>query len=146
MCFMMILNKITVDLFKNNSIEDKEKEERFRALALKSFDIPKISKFVLGRNWRKASPAQRDEFISVFGEVNLQRFMPLFTEYSDQKFEVTSVRVDKDKPSLFFVSSTLTRREGEPALDVDRHLVHTLELILDRVFNGDDFPLRRIDL
>lgn len=113
--FMMILNKITVDLFKNNSIEDKEKEERFRALALKSFDIPKISKFVLGRNWRKASPAQRDEFITVFGEVNLQRFMPLFTEYSNQKFEVTGVRPDKDKPSLFFVSSVLTRPEGEPA-------------------------------
>lgn len=113
--FMMILNKVTVDLFKNASIEETEKEERFRALALKSFDIPKISKFVLGRNWREATPAQRDEFIEIFGEVNLQRFMPLFTEYSDQKFEVTSVRSDEDKPSLFFVASTLTRPEGEPA-------------------------------
>ncbi len=113
--FMMSLNKVTVDLFKNASLEHKEKERRFRALALKSFDIPKISKFVLGRNWRDATPAQRDEFISIFGEVNLQRFMPLFTEYSDQKFEVTGVRTDTDKPALFFVSSTLTRAEGEPA-------------------------------
>ena len=112
---MMSLNKVTVELFKNTSLEDKEKEKRFRALALKSFDIPKISKFVLGRNWRKATAAERDEFIAIFGEVNLQRFMPLFTEYSDQKFEVTAVRADKDKPSLFFVSSTLSRPEGEPA-------------------------------
>lgn len=113
--FMMSLNKVTVDLFTNTSLDDQEKEKRFRALALKSFDIPKISKFVLGRNWRKATPAQRDEFIEIFGEVNLQRFMPLFTEYSNQKFEVTGVRADQDKPSLFFVSSLLTRPEGEPA-------------------------------
>jgi len=113
--FMIILNRVSVDLFKNATLEETEKENRFRALALKSFDIPRISKYVLGRNWRKATPAQRDEFIEIFGEVNLQRFMPLFTEYSDQEFQVTNVRTDKDKPSLFFVTSTLTRPGGEPA-------------------------------
>lgn len=113
--FMTSLNRVTVELFRNKALDEQARKEQFRELALKSFDIPRISKFVLGRNWRKATPAQRDEFVEVFGEVNLQRFMPLFTEYTEQKFEVTGVRQDKDKPSRFFVASTLTRPEGEPA-------------------------------
>lgn len=112
--FMMALSQSAIGLFNDEALADEQKEERFRKLARKSFDIPRISKLVLGVHWRKATPEQRDEFIAVFGEVNLRRFTPLFTRYSNQKFEVVKVRPHKSNPRLFFVSSTISRPEGEP--------------------------------
>src|SRR5271165_3305891 len=42
---------------------------RFRQLFRQDFNVPGISRFVLGRYWRVATPAQQQEFI------------PLFTDY-----------------------------------------------------------------
>ena len=110
----MSLNRDAVAHFRNETLSAEEKEQRFRELAEMSFDIPKISKFVLGVNWRRATPEQQKEFITIFKEVNTQRFLPMFTKYSDQEFTVTRVRPDEKKSDLFFVYSTITRPEGEP--------------------------------
>lgn len=95
-------------------LSDAEKERRFRALMDKAFDIPRISKFVLGVNWRRATPEQREEFVEVFKQSNTKRFLPLFAEYADDKIEVTKERQDANNPKLYFVTTQLNRAQGEP--------------------------------
>jgi phospholipid transport system substrate-binding protein len=113
--FLLALNKAAIETLNDKTIGEDQRHKRFRKLAQTSFDVPRISKFVLGINWRRATPAQREEFLDVFEDVNLQRFMPLFTQYSDQKFSVTKVRQHKDKPRLYFVTSTISRDQSPTA-------------------------------
>ena len=128
--FLVSLNREAVAQFRDPNLDDVEKEQRFRDLAERSFDIPRISKFVLGVNWRRVTPEQQKDFITIFKEVNTQRFLPMFSKYSDQTFTVTKVRQDENKSDLFFVYSTITRPEGEP-INVEW-----------RVFNrGDQFTI-----
>jgi phospholipid transport system substrate-binding protein len=112
--FLVSLNMAALETLNDTKIGEDQRQDRFRKMARDSFDIPRISKFVLGINWRRATPKQRDEFLDVFEEVNLQRFMPLFAQYADQKFTVDKARQDQQKPMLYFVQSTIHRGEAPP--------------------------------
>jgi phospholipid transport system substrate-binding protein len=112
--FLVTLNAAAIDNLKDASIGEEQRQERFKKLARDSFDLPRISKFVLGINWRRATPEQREAFLDVFEDISLQRFMPLFSKYADQRFTVDKTRQDKDKPRLYFVDSTIHRGEAVP--------------------------------
>ncbi len=113
--FLTDLNSEAVALLKNDTLSGEQKVQTFVVLIERSFDVIKIGKFVLGRNWKRASPEQRDAFIDVFTKVNIQRFLPFFTRYADQKFEVTKVRRDDSNPRLFFVTSEVGQGDSPPA-------------------------------
>ncbi len=112
--FLVALNASALENLNDTTIDEDQKQERFRILARDSFDLPRISKFVLGINWRRATPEQREAFLDVFEDVNLQRFMPMFAKYAEQRFTVDKTRQDKKKPRLYFVDSTIHRGEAEP--------------------------------
>ena len=113
--FLVALNKTAIETLNDTTISEDQRHQDFRKLAQESFDVARISKFVLGINWRRATPAQREEFLDVFEDVNLQRFMPLFTQYSDRVFTVTRVRQHEEKPRLYFVTSTISGGESPTA-------------------------------
>lgn len=112
--FLTELSQQAIDKLTDATASEDEKKQRFRALMKTSFDLPRIGKFVLGVNWRRASPEQRQRFVEAFEDVQVQRFLPMFAEYSGESLQVTKVRQDKKKPSLFFVGSKVQREQGEP--------------------------------
>lgn len=114
--FLIELNREAVSQLNDPNTGNDQKVETFLDMIERTFDVVKIGKFVLGRNWRRTSPEQREAFIEVFARVNIQRFLPLFTKYADQRFDVTKVRQDDSNPRLYFVTSTVTRGEGPPAV------------------------------
>jgi len=135
--FLVTLNAAALNNLKDATIGEEQKKERFRKLARDSFDLPRISKFVLGINWRRATPEQREAFLDVFEGVNLQRFMPLCAKYADQKFTVDKTRQDKNKPRLYFVDSTIHRGEAEP-VSIEWRIIKTDDRykIIDVVAEG----------
>lgn len=114
--FLTELSQQAVDKLTDATASEQEKERRFRDLMETSFDLPQIAKFVLGVNWRRATPEQRQKFIEAFEDVQVKRFLPLFAERSDESLLVTKVRQDQKHPELFFVSSKIQRSQGEPYL------------------------------
>ena len=112
--FLLSLNAAALANLNDTAIGEDERHQRFRKMARESFDLARISKFVLGINWRRATPKQREEFLDVFEEVNLQRFMPLFAKYAEQKFTVDKTRQDQRKPRLYFIDSTVHRGQATP--------------------------------
>lgn len=95
--------------------DEGERQARFKALFVESFDVPAIGRFVLGRYWRAATPEERSAFIEVFGDVITARFVPLFRAYQDQfRLEVRRVVRDDRTPQVIDVLSTLYRGELEP--------------------------------
>ena len=112
--FMRDLSQQAIEKLTDATASEAEKEQRFRELIQTSFDLPRIGKFVLGVNWRRATPEQRQRFIEAFEDLQVQRFLPIFSKYSGESLQVTKVRQDQKKPSLFFVGSKVRRDQGEP--------------------------------
>lgn len=112
--FLENLGDEAIKELTDNSVSKNEREERFRSLFTKGFDVPTISRFVLSRYWRSATEQQQQQFLTVFEEVITQRFLPLFSQYSGQEFNVTRSKQDSSNPDIAIVSSKLERTNGEP--------------------------------
>jgi len=112
--FLKALSQETSDRLGGEGLTDAQKQESFRELFRSSFDIPTISRFVLGKYWRIATEAQRREFTAAFEELQMQRFLPQFAKYNEEAFAVESVQPEPKRSGMFKVSSTISRLQGEP--------------------------------
>ncbi|MDZ7750812.1 MAG: ABC transporter substrate-binding protein [Gammaproteobacteria bacterium] len=67
--------------------------ELVNEVVLPHFDFERMSKWVLGRYWREASPEQRERFEQEFRQLLVKTYATALTEYSDQEIEYLPVRV-----------------------------------------------------
>lgn len=81
-------------------ISDEEKTARFRELFNEGFDIPAISRFVIGRSWRRAKDEEKEAFIDVFEDVIVYTWSRRFGEYDGQTIEVRGTSPDGDTGTL----------------------------------------------
>ena len=73
-------------------VADEEHERRFRGLLTERFDLPRISRFVLGRYWRKATDEQRKSFASLFEDFTVQAYAARFREIGSARLRVVKSR------------------------------------------------------
>lgn len=92
-------------------ISNREREERFRKLFVEAADIPAIAAFVVGREWRGASDAQKKTFIQLFADVSILTWISHLDEYKDVRINVTGAYADK---SDVFVESQAQTADGKP--------------------------------
>lgn len=72
----------------DSSISESERESRFRTILNDSFDVVRISRFVLGRYARGATREQMAEFIQLYEDVVVLTYAHLFASYAGQGFKV----------------------------------------------------------
>ena len=92
-------------------LSQAERETRFRELLDTHFDVPAIGKFVLGRFWRSATDAERQEFLQLFQELLVKSYARRFAEYSGESFEVKNVREEGGGHAI--VQSLVVRPSAE---------------------------------
>lgn len=73
-------------------VADEEHNRRFRGLLTQSFDLPRISRFVLGRYWRKATDEQRKSFVSLFEDFTVLAYAGRFREIGSARLSVVKSR------------------------------------------------------
>lgn len=112
--FLVELTERAISQLTEPGLADDEQERRFHRLLNEGFDLPEIGRFVLGRYWRGASEAQRSGFLTVFEDLMVHRFLPLFAEFSVERFEIGASKPFKNNPNFISVASRLLRLEGEP--------------------------------
>ena len=112
--FLTALSEEAIEKLADSSVSEEARKQRFRELMKTNFDLPAIGKFVLGINWRRASPEQRQDFIDAFEDIQVYRFLPIFSDYGGEKLEIAKVRRDQNRSGLFFVNSKIKRPEAEP--------------------------------
>lgn len=78
------------------NVPPNEREARFQALFHQDFDVPTIARFVLGRYWRQATPAERQEFVRLFFQYTILTYSNRLGEYGGEHFQVTGSRPDGD--------------------------------------------------
>ena len=114
--FMMELRDQAIAQLADSAISEQERQLRFQALLRKNFNLPFVSRFVLGRYWNKAEDSARTEFIVAFESYIAQRFLPFFAEYKGRKIEIGEAKDPQNGGDIVSVGSKISRDEGEPIL------------------------------
>src|SRR5258707_5904214 len=65
-----------------STASEAERERQFRVLFEQSFDLPEISRFVLGPYWRTATEQQRQEFVKLFDNYVIHSYTVPLNAYS----------------------------------------------------------------
>lgn len=106
-----------IDLIVAKGQTEDQRETKFRSLLQTGFDIPRISRFVLGRYWNVANDDQRKEFSQLFEEWIVRTYSARFSQYSGEKIQVIGTR--SEGPTTTVVVSQFVSPTGAPPAKVE---------------------------
>lgn len=124
-------------ILSDQSRGDRQKFDALVVLLNEPIDLDLVGRLILGRYWRTADDAQRQQYLELFREYALANLASKLHLYQGQSFEVTGAKVVSDKDAL--VTSRILS-DGEPPLQVDWRLrerndggLVTIDLIVEGV-------------
>lgn len=88
-----------------------------REIVLPHFDFKQMSRLVLGKNWRRATPEQRERFVKEFQTLLIRTYGTALNEYRDQKIEYLPMRQKPDAQDVTVRTEVL--RPGAPPIPID---------------------------
>jgi phospholipid transport system substrate-binding protein len=94
-----------------------EKLKELKRLLDQSTDLELVSRLVLGRYWRQASPAQQEEYTRLFKGLVMQTMAERFSWYTGETFEITGAKPVDERDTM--VSTRILRPSGKPPILVD---------------------------
>lgn len=134
--FVTTLADRTIQSLTAQGIDTAERRDRFRKLMLEYFAFKGIAKWVLGRYWRRASEAQRDEFLGLFEDLMVVIYADRFAKYAGEKLDIgrSEIRGKND----ILVHSLITRPKGLKPVAVIWRISHKNETfkIVDLMVEG----------
>jgi phospholipid transport system substrate-binding protein len=101
-----------------STASETDREHQFRVLFEQSFDLPSISRFVLGPYWRTANEQQRQEFTKLFETYVIHAYTVRFNAYAGQQLKVGSARPEGDSDALV-QSEIALPNSNQPPVRVD---------------------------
>jgi len=102
------------DLYANNyDALYKMAEEK----VLPHFDFRRMSQWVLGRNWRTATPEQRDRFVTEFRDLLVATYSTALLSYKDQKIIYIPVPF-KPGDTEALVKTEVVQGGGQPNIPI----------------------------
>ena len=96
-----------------------EREVAFRDLMGRGFDIPTVTRFVLGKHWKTATDGQRAEFTAIFLDFLARVYASRFDSYSygGEVFTVQSTIADESGDTI--VRARVARPSGADPVELD---------------------------
>ncbi len=98
-------------------VSRRERAERFRAILNDYFAVKAIGRWVLGRHWRRATKAERREYLGLFEDLLVATYLDRFTRYSGETLAVSNSVIYGKKDIMVY--SQILRANGEPPLKVE---------------------------
>jgi len=114
--FIQKLGDETVATFANKGLSRAQAVEKFRSLLYAGFDVPYIGRWVLGRFWNQASPAEQAEYQKLFERLIVDTYANRFVDYSGQTFKISGTRPESETDTT--VTTQILRPDGPP-INVD---------------------------
>jgi phospholipid transport system substrate-binding protein len=111
--FIEGLAETAVAALTEPNVARDERERRARTLLTENFAVPTIGQWVLGRYWRVATPAERQEYMKLFEDLIVVTYVNRFNQYSGEKLVVTRT-TDSDEGGDVIVYSEIARPGGSP--------------------------------
>ena len=96
-----------------------EREAAFRDVMVRGFDVPLVTRFVMGKHWKSATDEQRAEFSAIFLDFLARVYASRFDSYSygGEQFTVRSAIADESGDSI--VRARVARPSGADPVELD---------------------------
>ena len=83
---------------------------------VKSHDLTKIARIVVGREWKKLTDEQKQQLVDVFSRLSIASYAHNFKDFSGEQFEVVS---EEQTPRGGVIVHTLLKIPGEKDVKLD---------------------------
>ena len=83
-----------VEALTNTDISKQDRAKRFRVMLTDNFAIKTIARWVLGRHWKKASDAEKTEYLHLFEELLVVTYVDRFSSYSGESLKIVKSLVN----------------------------------------------------
>ena len=94
--FVDTLANQVLTLVKDSNVSASEKEAKIESIFSDKVDIDFVAKFVLGKNWRTATPEQQADYVAAYKPFILKNYASKLTKYSGQTYTLKNARADGD--------------------------------------------------
>ncbi len=84
---------------------------------LPHFDFRRMSQWVLGRNWKQATPEQRDRFVTEFRMLLVRTYSTALLNYTDEEIVYQPVKAAPDASEVV-VRTEVKNKTGRPPIPV----------------------------
>lgn len=108
--FIRTVGQQAISSLTGKELSDVQRQARFRTILNRTFDVPFLARFTLGRFWRRTSEEQREEYVGLFEDFIVLAYALRFKDYSGEVFTVGKVRQINERDSL--VQSELALNDG----------------------------------
>ncbi len=109
--FVTILGDSAIEGLADQSLSSDARVRRVYNILAAGFDLPLISRFVLGPQWGRATAEQRVEYGVLFEQYLVNTYASRLGQYGGESFQITGERVvGKNKDTI--VSSEIIQKEG----------------------------------
>ena len=134
--YVMEITETAINTLTNKSVDQNKKEAQFGKLFDKNFDVPSISRFVLGKYWKQASLDQKKNFMKAFRNYIVKTYSSRFNEYSGEQLKLIDFE-NESNPKIFLVHTILERQDA-PVIKVDWRIGKKKDrfVILDIIIEG----------
>lgn len=115
--FIQTLGDRAIAILAEKNTSPAKRSEKFRQILTDSFDLMTIGRFVIGRSWNAATPAQQQEYMKLFRELVVKTYGDRLSLYTGEGFKVRSSRPESEKD--FIVNSEITHPDGSEPTSID---------------------------
>ncbi|MBM3564842.1 MAG: ABC transporter substrate-binding protein [Alphaproteobacteria bacterium] len=115
--FIESLSKQAVDSLTDAKVGRAERIGRFRKMFTDSFAVEAIGRWLLGQHWRKATDAEKKEYLALFEDMMVASYVDRFAEYAGTTLRITRAVTENDKHAT--VSSEVQRPGSSQPVRVD---------------------------
>lgn len=95
----------------DTSLSEPERVEKLRVLLNARVDMPRVGRFVLGANWRRADAAQQAEYLKLFSEYVIASYAGRLKEYTGS---IVRIKDTADNGNGEYIVTTLISQPGAP--------------------------------
>ena len=114
--FVQQLSDETVAVWSDSRMTEAERYQAFRAIFENATDIRLLAQGMLGRHYRTASTSQRETYMVAMGDYIIAEFDKRMEQIGFKTLEVTGTKPAPGRSGHLWVSTEVSRDNGEPIL------------------------------
>lgn len=140
MNFIQATGNLLVEALNSTTLNAAQRRERVANILRQAVDIEGTGRFILGRWWRVASPAEQQEYLRLFEETLIRNLAARLGEFQGVRFSLgrSQQRTEED-----VLVTTIVERTGTPTINLDWRVgdVNGQPRVVDLVAEGTSLRL-----
>jgi phospholipid transport system substrate-binding protein len=141
--FIRTVGQQAIDSLTGKEMSDEQRQNGFRTILNRTFEVPLIARFTLGRYWRRASKVQQKEYVELFEDFIVLAYTARFKNYNGKAFTVGKMRKIDERDAL--VQSELALKDGRKIIVNWRVRSKTEPKIIDVIVEGVSMAITQRD-